>query len=82
MGIFTSNEGVQRGSLGLLCLPFERRQKRRVGVFEASMKGECGEKCCRRKTVPAKNGAGEKLAPAKNFAGEIRGEKCRRQNLQ
>ena len=46
------------------------------------MKGQLGEKCCRRKTVPAKNGAGERLAPAKTFAGEIRGENCYRRNLR
>ena len=32
------------------------------------MKGQCGENCCRRKTAPAKKGAGEKFVPPKkNF---------------
>ena len=69
-------------SLGLLCLLSEKEAATPSWCFGAQQKGERGEKCCRRKTAPAKNGTGEKLAPAKNFAGEICGEKCCRRNLQ
>ena len=73
-GIFTSNDRAHRSSLGLLCLLSEKEGATPSWCFGAQQKGERGEKCCRRKTAPAKNAAGEKLAPAKNAAGEICGE--------
>ena len=84
MRLFTSNDRARTNSLRFLACLLNRRQQGRVGVFdfECGMKGQCSENCLRRKTVPAKNGAGEKLVPAKHFAGEICGEKYDRRNLR
>ena len=71
MGFFTGHDRAHRSSLGLLCLLSEKEAATPSWCFGAQQKGERGEKCFRRKTAPAKNGTGEKLALAKNIAREI-----------
>ena len=58
------------------CLFEKRKQQGWVGVFEGSVKGQCGENCCRRKNLPAKNWRRRTILPAKFAAKNITGETC------